>query len=69
MEIHLPFNPKLQSAFLGHCISNDKFFIQIKDKVEPNWFDSTGHAKVYKMLLEFWEEFHRHPRGRVPGDA
>lgn len=59
----LPFDARQQQALVGHAIMDDKFFIQIKDRLKPEWFLDAYVSKIFSAEVEFWNQFQRCPNG------
>lgn len=57
----LPFDKSKQFAILGHYLQNEKFFVQVKDRLEPGWFVEPYCTKVSELKQKFWAEFKRAP--------
>ena len=55
----LPFHKTKQSAVLGHCITDPKFFLQAKNLILPSWFSDSIHGKVYHAMLEWFKVYAR----------
>jgi hypothetical protein len=56
----LPFSKKKQSAILGHCLIEPKFFLQARNLIQPNWFADSQASKVFTAMLA-WFEHHGRP--------
>src|SRR5438876_7153808 len=57
----LPFTEAKQTAFLGHLIRDQEFFLQAMEYIHPQWFINEFDRRVYRVLVDFHSEFHRHP--------
>lgn len=55
----LPFHKTKQSAILGHCMADPKFFLQAKNLIKTSWFSDSQHAKVYGAMLKWFETYKR----------
>lgn len=57
----LPFEPKQQDALLGYVLKNPSFFMQIKDRVNGNWFLDGYVGKSYESYRKFYAKY-----GHIP---
>lgn len=48
--ITLPFDSAAQHAVLGHMLTNDNFWLQCIEKVEPSWFVDIDVGRFFKHL-------------------
>lgn len=37
-EVRLPFDEEQQQALMGHVIQDERFFLQVKDRIKADWF-------------------------------
>jgi replicative DNA helicase len=51
IEESLPFSRNKQEALLGHILLNDKFFNQIKNKIQKSWFVDGRCNQVFGALV------------------
>lgn len=58
----LPFEKERQYGFLGHVMTNDKFFLQVKDRVKETWFVDGYSGKLYGSYVKFYEKYRRIPQ-------
>ncbi len=57
----LPFSVARQDAVLGHLFSNDAFFLQCVDKIDPGWFNNVTNQKLWQGKRSFFKEHKRIP--------
>jgi replicative DNA helicase len=59
----LPFDTERQLALLGHVIdvADNGFFLQVKDRLKPEWFTDSVGAMLYDYYLRFYEKYNRIP--------
>lgn len=57
----LPFSPSKQEAVLGHLLTNEKFFLQCKDKILPQWFAEPFCQVIWKTAKLYYDANHRFP--------
>lgn len=55
----LPFHEKKQSAIVGHCLIDPKFFLQARNLIRPNWFTNPHQGKVFAAMLAWHKEKER----------
>jgi len=62
-EVTIPFEKNKLYAFLGHLLKreNYKFFVLVKDRIQPGWFHHPYCNKVYTALRQFHDNFSRCP--------
>jgi replicative DNA helicase len=58
-ENALPFSKKKQSAILGHCLIDPKFFLQARNLIQPNWFADSHANKVFAAMLSWYKKYGR----------
>jgi hypothetical protein len=58
----LPFEPKQQDALLGFALIDLNFFLQIKDRVQANWFVDGWAGKAYDAYCKFFVQFGHLPK-------
>lgn len=56
-EAKLPFSELKQQALIGYLITDEKFFRVVHTKIKPDWFLSTRNTFLYKLFLEYWEDY------------
>jgi hypothetical protein len=57
----LAFSPKKQLAMLGHILTDEKFFMFVKDIVKPNLFTNPHVSKAYAAAVGRYNKY-----GRIP---
>jgi len=57
----LPFSEKKQSALLGHAITNDRFLVQARNKIESQYFMDVNLGRIWKILQGFYARYNRSP--------
>lgn len=60
-EHALPFDAGQQEALLGHILTSQRFYTQVADKLQAEWFADSSVGKVLKFYKSFFKEFHRLP--------
>lgn len=58
----LPFDPRQQDAILGYVVTDLNFFLQVKDRVQANWFVDGWAGKVYDIYVKFFGVFGHTPK-------
>lgn len=58
----LPFDPRQQDAILGYIVTDLNFFLQVKDRVEANWFVDGWAGKTYDAYVKFFKTFGHCPK-------
>lgn len=53
----LPFSPDVQEGLLGYVLLNPTFFAQIKPYLEPEWFASLYHQKIFRYLKVYHSKY------------
>lgn len=43
-------SPQMQSALLGHLINNEKLYMQVSQRIQPDWFVSSRHTQIYSII-------------------
>lgn len=49
----LPFHKSKQNALVGHMLTNEKFFLQCKDTIEPGWFADPNANQIFTVMRAF----------------
>lgn len=57
----LALSPKMQTALLGHLILEEKIYLQVARRVQPDWFVSPWHMRIYKAMRDFTTRIGRPP--------
>ena len=60
-ELSLPFEKNKQLGILGHLIFNETFFLQVVNRIKPEWFANAAAGKVFKAKIDFYNKYHRPP--------
>lgn len=60
-EDRLPFSPAKQEALIGHLITNERFFIQARARILPDWFGDPRLNQIWKISTEWYSKY-----GKVP---
>lgn len=60
-EVGLPFDAEQQKALIGHAILEERFFRQVKDRLEPDWLSSPSVASLWSFWREFYSKYNRVP--------
>lgn len=55
----LPFSEEKQDAMLGHLLTNDRFFVQARTKIQPSWFVNVYNAKIWAAKQNFYNKYQR----------
>lgn len=58
----LPFDADRQRALYGYVVSEDKFFLQVKDRIEGKWFVESAVGKLYTAYGNFFKRYLRVPQ-------
>jgi len=53
----LPFSEKKQNAALGHLMTNERFFLQARNIIKPEWFVQPSNQRVWKNMIEFYAKY------------
>lgn len=61
----LPFNTNRQSAFFGHIVSNKAYYLQVKDRVQKNWFKDPWVSESYG-LYQKWSQAYDPNNEKLP---
>lgn len=65
----LPYSEARQNATLGHAMRNERFYMQIKDRVKPGWFLSPYNQKLWEAVQAWQEKYGRRPTAQELHDA
>lgn len=57
----LNWDKNKQAALIGHLMVDEKFFVQTKGKIDPEWFVEEFATRILKALLDFHTKFSRLP--------
>jgi hypothetical protein len=60
-QVKLPFSEAMQLAMLGWLMTDDRFFMQCRDIVKPEWFLDLIAGKVYAAKLKLYKRLDRIP--------
>lgn len=55
----LPFNSRKQNAMVGHMLTNEKFFAQCKDAIQPEWFQDPFTNQIFGVMRAFQTTYGR----------
>lgn len=58
----LPFEPSQQDAILGFVLLDQNFLLQVKDRVNKNWFVDGWTGKTYDLYCKFYDQFGHTPK-------
>lgn len=58
----LPFYEKKQDALVGHCLTNEQFFLQARHKLQPKWFSNAWSSLILGGLQKFFNDWSRMPK-------
>lgn len=63
VDLSVGFSIGQQSAMVGHCLTNEEFFIKCKAKIKPEWLTGDLYvAHVFQELIKFYENYKMMPR-------
>lgn len=57
----LPFDESKQEAIVGHALTDQQFFLQLRSRIPARWFVDPRVSEVYGRLDKFYKEFGRYP--------
>lgn len=57
----LPFSTVKQDAILGYLLIDQKFFMQARTLIKPNWFADLHSGKIFLAKTKFYTQFNRVP--------
>lgn len=57
----LPFSERKQDAMLGHLLTDQRFFLQARSQIRPEWFSNVYAQKVYRSKLAWYDKYQRIP--------
>jgi hypothetical protein len=57
----LPFETKQQDALFGYIIKNEGFFLQLHERVLPDWWVDGWIGKAYGSYCKFYKKFNHIP--------
>ena len=50
-----------QYAVLGHLMTDDKFFLRTRGKINPKWFLDSYSTRILNMMIDFYNKWNRAP--------
>jgi hypothetical protein len=58
----LPFSPTKQEALMGHLLTNEKFFLLAKNRIQPGWWATERLSTIWSMATDFADKYGRPPK-------